>query len=433
MKSFDAPRREQVLTVVLCAAFCLTVLSGRILAHRIGGSAGFWPANAFLVAALFMSSRRAAVGVLIFCGLTATALQVWLGDPPIRVLTYIQWSLIEAVVATLLLKVALGPRALLRTPGGFLRIQLLAVLPACAISSLGLILQIHAAFSPAAGSVLRKEFVAHLLGMATALPALLLMIQKPLMEPRRSPWEMPLMLAALALIVALMMHQAGPMAFVISPALMFAAFRMGPRGAALANVILSIVALPVVASGGGPFSLHPEWDLHQRVAIYQLTVLSSLFGVTLGAFMLAQQARLRCLLERRAQAARAARRRAIDAGRAKTDFLATMSHEVRTPMNSILGFTDLLMRDPRLQPEARRHVGLIAQAGATLMVLLDDILDLSKVEAGQVALNPEPVDLAEVGRGALDIVSQAAKAKGLSLTFRMDDDLNGPYRADSVR
>ena len=88
-----------------------------------------------------------------------------------------------------------------------------------------------------------------------------------------------------------------------------------------------------------------------------------------------------------------AQRAAEDASQAKSAFLANMSHEIRTPMNAILGFSQLMQRDQALTPEQRKHLDSISRSGEHLLSLINDILEMSKIEAGKITLNPSTVDL----------------------------------------
>ncbi len=111
-----------------------------------------------------------------------------------------------------------------------------------------------------------------------------------------------------------------------------------------------------------------------------------------------------------------ARQQAEAASRAKSEFLATMSHEIRTPMNAILGTAQILERMP-LPDEERRIVGTLRSAGRSLLAIINDVLDLSKIEAGHFELEHSPFVLSNVLSHLVDIYSATATAKGVTLAI----------------
>ena len=127
-----------------------------------------------------------------------------------------------------------------------------------------------------------------------------------------------------------------------------------------------------------------------------------------------------------------ARRVAENAAAAKSQFLANMSHEIRTPMNGVLGFAQLLQQGD-LDPEQRRHVDLIVESGEVMMHLLNDILDISKIEAGQMAVVEEPVRVHELLEGCRKLHSANAERNGIALVLAIDDDVPACLLGDAMR
>ncbi len=141
-------------------------------------------------------------------------------------------------------------------------------------------------------------------------------------------------------------------------------------------------------------------------------------GYVFGAFLRDISDRI----ERDAELRRA-KESAEAATRAKSEFLANMSHELRTPLNGVIGYSQLLQRDRSLTPGQRDALDAIAQCGAHLLELINDVLDLSRIEAGRVDIEATSTDLAELVTDLKYVVADAARRKGLQLAMIVAPDL----------
>jgi PAS domain S-box-containing protein len=133
---------------------------------------------------------------------------------------------------------------------------------------------------------------------------------------------------------------------------------------------------------------------------------------------------------RRTEAERHAHQVAEAANQAKSQFLATMSHELRTPLNGMLGYAQILARDQSLDERQRSAVQVIHSSGHQLLRLINDVLDLAKIEAGRFELTPVDIYLPEFLRSIADVIRVSAGQRGLELTCDWDENLPTQIQAD---
>ncbi len=131
--------------------------------------------------------------------------------------------------------------------------------------------------------------------------------------------------------------------------------------------------------------------------------------------------------------AQAAQMAAETASQAKSVFLANMSHELRTPLNAILGFSQLMVRDVAMSPAQREYVDVISRSGEYLLQLINDVLEMSKIEAGRVTLNIESFDLYHMLTTLEEMLKVRATSKGLYLLFERSERVPQYLRTDESK
>lgn len=128
-----------------------------------------------------------------------------------------------------------------------------------------------------------------------------------------------------------------------------------------------------------------------------------------------------------------AKEEADTANRAKSEFLASMSHELRTPLNAILGFTQVMNRDRNLSPKQQQNIAIISRSGGHLLELINDILEMSKIEAGRTTFNPKNFDLYQLLDGLETLLRLKAKDKGLQLIFERNPHVERYINTDEAK
>jgi signal transduction histidine kinase/CheY-like chemotaxis protein len=118
---------------------------------------------------------------------------------------------------------------------------------------------------------------------------------------------------------------------------------------------------------------------------------------------------------------------------ARDEFLSSMSHEIRTPLNGILGFTDLLLKNPSLDDDSKKQLGYIKMSGDILLVIINDILDLAKIESGQIALYEKPFDLSKLTKLICGTFFTKIQEKGLDFKISIDKKVPVILNGDSIR
>ncbi len=161
-----------------------------------------------------------------------------------------------------------------------------------------------------------------------------------------------------------------------------------------------------------------------------------LFTGSIGIILLivtGQQRRIRRVVDRRTSELVQANQEVQKMTRMKSEFFANMSHEIRTPLNGIIGITDLMMSSSSLNEENRRFAGIIKTSSDTLLTLINDILDFTKISEGKVKLEHRCFEISKPLVEVHDMFSQQALKKGIELTYNISKGAPQAIIADEMR
>jgi signal transduction histidine kinase/ActR/RegA family two-component response regulator len=428
--------------------FLLSIAVGQWSLWRYGVVVA-WPANAVLAAALLQLHRRPALQVLGACFIV-NLIGNWLrsgylaAEPAHMMVLNAVLNAGEAFLTALLARRFCGAALDMRRPVRLLRFAFMAVAPAVLVCALiGSLAQWRSAshFLPS----VQGYFTVEGLAMLIVTPSLLLLARRDRFADHRaqgSAWEPALLMGLLvAVSVAVFAQQSAPVAFLIFLPLLLVAFRLTPAWSALAIIVVAVIASVFTYTGVGPMTLSavndPIWQHNSALAPLQRAQLifnlfmAAVLCVTLPAStVLTERRRLEARLKARTQAAVAARRAAERAVQAKSRFLSMMSHEMRTPLNGVAGYAELLAGRTCLDAAAARDVEGIRRSGERLSSLVDDILDFAHDE---LSLHEAPFSLAACLREAVEEVRLEAEAKGLTLAVRGPLDEPRQHLGDARR
>jgi signal transduction histidine kinase/ABC-type glycerol-3-phosphate transport system substrate-binding protein/DNA-binding response OmpR family regulator len=185
-----------------------------------------------------------------------------------------------------------------------------------------------------------------------------------------------------------------------------------------------------------PFTLRPWfWQTAWFRGLVVVAVALSLLGGHRYRLrqLRARERELLALVDERTRGLRHEKERAEEANRAKSAFLANMSHELRTPLNGILGFAQLMERQGGQDGENRQHLATILRSGEHLLGLINDVLSLSKIEAGRVTLVHAPLDVAALLRSLHEMLHLRAEARGIRLDLEVDPGMPRAVVGDAGR
>ena len=425
---------------LLCAYITLSALVGLFCRDQFNNAA-FWPANGVLVAGL-LTLRPRTGQVFLAIAFAVTLAQNFLGGV----------GLAESLLYTSLnISLSVGVALLARTFCGaaidLARVNRLVVFCTAALfatlveATVGqTVLTLIAPQSPPALLDWLQWVGEDWLGLIIGTPAVLLVLQSRRMNlvlnlKSKEGWLLAALTVAMA-VIAFSLDRF-PLFLLLYPLLLLAAFRGGPASAAVSVLLTALIAAVMTDHGRGPIILWSAGSPMATQYMIKLFIASIFLCAAPPTNALAERNRTAVRLLRLTFAAREARQSAEAANAAKSQFLANMSHEIRTPLNGVLGMAAAMQND-ELPSRQRERLSVIRSSGDLLLALLNDVLDMSKIEAGKLELEAIPFDVAELAHETIAAFNGQAEQKGLSLSASLVDPKGAPlthgvYLGDPVR
>lgn len=232
-----------------------------------------------------------------------------------------------------------------------------------------------------------------------------------------------------------------PLAFLLLPFMLWASFRFGPANCTLLNALIIGIAIWGTTHGRGPFVADSPTDSLILIQLFtSVLITTSILALIVNRDLFRtmetlsnQAAVLEIKVAQRTSQLEDAKMAAESASRAKSEFLASMSHELRTPLNAILGFAQLFKMDRQISQETQEHADEIIRAGQHLLSLVNDLIDLARIESGKMELSVEATSVKSVIAESIAMTSPLARARNIALTVDADVHETMTVHADNGR
>jgi signal transduction histidine kinase/AmiR/NasT family two-component response regulator len=398
-----------------------------------------WLSNGILAAALLQLHRRPAVAVLTACFTINLFSNIIRGDVGMLLWLNALMNMGEAFLCAFLARRFCGAALDMRRPRRLLAFAGYAAVPSVAlVAAIGfglVMLDRQSGFTTATVFAIYSFVLVELLGLLLVTPILLLIARAHRFRgmTRASASEaVGLFVLMIVVTTAAFWQNDLSIAYLTFLPMLLIGLRLSPTRTAAALILLAGITGVATLTGHGPVHLSRLADVPgletvspmlRRMGGYSLYLLAIVATVLPISTVMTERRRLEERLRARTLAAQEARRKAEEAAAARSRFLAMMSHEMRTPLNGVAGFADVLAGRPGLDAEAVRQARQIRESSDGLLMLVEDILDFAR---GDDLLTNEPLDLAGVARETVTASLAAARARGLNL--HIDDHLPAQAR-----
>lgn len=392
---------------ILPLGFLLAYVAFSILAYSwtttTGGLAVLWPCNGILAAALLLLPRSQALVILMLCGVTDLICSYQTGSAVDRALLIAGCDILEALVAAFMIRRVCGAALDMTSVARVRSFTLFAALPATlVVGTLGALLAFQGDFLKIWPTWVLGDY----LGMITGAPAALLLARFSRYDRggRAGPLERLGLIGMMTLVTIGIFTTPLPLLFLIFPIGLLVVIRITPPYAMLGVTLMALATAGATIEGYGPIAAATPASIGDRVLFLQFFLATILLSCLILSSVLAQRGRAQAGLRRALAASRQARREAVAAAGAKGRFLAVMSHEMRTPLNGITGYAQLLTNRSDLPPDARAQIAVMQTSSQVLLSLISDVLDYSRVENGNLELSIAPFSLADLTRATSEVV-----------------------------
>lgn len=400
--------------LIVAAAVLAAALLG-IMLRPVGLLSAFWPANAVLLGLMVRWPRLATPSGWLAALVAYVVADVATGSALVRTLALTGINLSGVIVGFLLLSRLQPDDVTLRRPTSVISVIVIVALASIAVGIAGAAAHPFLFHGKASPGVFFFWGATELANYMIILPLILTAPQRlrPAEWPRRlarvRPAEAaPLLAYLLSLTVTPLMGGPGALAFAV-PTLLWCALTYGRAGAAILNLTFAVWTLVVIGSNPHAFGLSLDTPLSM------LSLRLGVMLVALGPIMVASVMAARDAL---LQDATYARKAAEDAMAARSLLLATMTHELRSPLTSVVGFSSLMSKQahgPLGNPKYVDYAQSIELAGSHLSDLVTDLLDTARLEAGRMELVPARIPSGEVVEQALRLVRGLALESGVTV------------------